>query len=111
MNARAIFAEHLREVRREMSLTQRGFSDYLDISQATLSNYENQKLVPTLETLVKIATKCNVSLDWLCGITNSKICSGKLEDMSSFLSELIRKSDSGTSFQVQITKISNNNGV
>ena len=105
MNDKTVFAERLREVRTDMHLSQSQFSDFLNIPKATLSNYENHKLVPTLKNLVKIAKKCKISLDWLCGLTENKICTC---DMSVLLTELMKESDAGASFQVQITKISNN---
>lgn len=62
------FGEHIRTVRKNAGCSQKEFCSFLDIPQSTLSAYETDRMQPTVATLVNIATKFNVSLDWLCGI-------------------------------------------
>ena len=50
------------------SLNKQGeFAKFLEIPQPTLSAYERDKIKPTMDALINIADKCDVTLDWLCG--------------------------------------------
>lgn len=60
--------KRLREVRKNSGYTQKEFGALLDIPQTTLSAYETDRMQPTLASLITIAAKFDVSLDWLCGI-------------------------------------------
>lgn len=62
------FGERIREVRRNSGYTQKEFGALLEIPQTTLSAYETDRMQPTIASLVAIAAKFDVSLDWLCGI-------------------------------------------
>ena len=65
------FGERIRQVRKNAGCSQKEFCAALDIPQSTLSAYETDRMQPTISSLVKIAEKYNVSLDWLCGIEKS----------------------------------------
>lgn len=67
------FGERIREVRKNMGCNQKEFCAALDIPQSTLSAYETNRMQPTISTLVKIAEKYNVSVDWLCGIERNTV--------------------------------------
>lgn len=71
------FAERLKQIREEKKMTQKAFSEYLDIKQQTLSGYEIGKISPSLEVALTIAQKLEVSLDWLCGLSNERNNSAK----------------------------------
>ena len=62
------FGERIRIVRKNAGCSQKEFSAMLEIPQSTLSAYETDRMQPTIISLVNIATKFNVSIDWLCGI-------------------------------------------
>lgn len=64
------FSEKIRSLRHKMNLNQYEFSALIGIKQPTLSTYERGASYPSLEVLISIAEKCNVSLDWLCGLEN-----------------------------------------
>lgn len=80
---RRSFAEALQELRKGMNLTQKDFADFLAMSQATISAYENDRISPTLEVLVNIAQKCKVSVDWLCGFTDTEKSLSNLRERES----------------------------
>lgn len=61
---------NLREARKEAQLTQRGLAELLHISQQTYSDYENGKTFPDMQTLLAIADRLNVSIDYLLGRTD-----------------------------------------
>lgn len=58
-------------VSKSLNYTQKEFAEYLGIPQLSLSAYENDKNSPTVKVLINIATKCNISLDWLCTLNNN----------------------------------------
>ena len=67
MENRNMFAQRLKQVREEKKMTQKAFSEFLEIKQQTLSGYETDKISPSLEVAAEIAKKLDISLDWLCG--------------------------------------------
>jgi len=63
-----IFGEHLKNLRTViMKKTQKEFSEFMSMPQPTLSAYESGRNKPTVDVVMNIADKCNVSVDWLCG--------------------------------------------
>lgn len=70
MNSKIISLK-IKEIRNILNLTQNDFGKLINVAQTTLSSYENNSQTPNIETLYNIAEKCNVSIDWLCGRTNS----------------------------------------
>ncbi len=65
------FSKRLKELRTSLSLTQSEFAKEIGTTQATLSSYENTSKLPAIDILITIAHKYNVSLDWLCGLTDN----------------------------------------
>ena len=74
------FGERIRKVRKNAGCSQKEFCSMLDIPQSTLSAYETDRMQPTIASLVNIATKFNVSLDWLCGIEKNVSPFGTIGD-------------------------------
>ena len=62
------FGKRLRELRLEtLNMNQREFAKLLGIPQPSLSAYESGRNKPTIDSVINISDKCNVSMDWLCG--------------------------------------------
>ena len=61
------FSENLIRLRKEKGLTQQGLAYFLDVSQQCISEWENDKIEPTLSNLVRIADCFEVSIDFLVG--------------------------------------------
>lgn len=79
------FGERLKTLRSEnMRMTQKEFSAFLKIPQPTLSAYESGKNKPTIDVVINIAKKCNVSIDWLCGIEKKSNISNMGDLISTF---------------------------
>ena len=55
----------LREIKNK---TQQDVCSELNIEQSTLANYENNKRIPKIDILVKLAEYYNVSVDCLLGL-------------------------------------------
>lgn len=51
----------------ERGMNQIEFANFLGVSTPTISRYLHAKMNPSLEVALDIASKCNVSLDWLAG--------------------------------------------
>lgn len=63
-----IFGLRLKLLRQNiMNKSQSELANILGIPQPTLSAYELGKNKPTIDAVINIADKCNVSIDWLCG--------------------------------------------
>lgn len=67
-----VFPRRLKQVREEKKMTQKDFSELIQVKQQSLSGYETGKMNPPLDVVANIAKKCSVSIDWLCGISDNK---------------------------------------
>lgn len=72
-----ILSERLKEVRTSMELNQAEFAKLIGVTQQSLSSYENCSSKPTLDVAIRIVEKCDVSLSWLCGLTE-RVTNNKL---------------------------------
>lgn len=59
--------KNLKNLRKELGLSQKQIANILHISQQTYSDYENRKTEPTSETLIAIANYFEVTVDELLG--------------------------------------------
>lgn len=62
-----LLSERIKEVRTRAKETQAEFSKSINIDQKTISRFENGVQFPNCQTLITIATKYEVSTDWLLG--------------------------------------------
>ena len=98
-----VFGKRLKELRKEHGCTIEQFADMVGISKSTLGYYENDKRMPDIEILARIANVLNVSADYLIGRTNTTAGKGKLKTVCGFtglsdqaaeyLSELVENRD------------------
>ena len=72
MNDEYSFSSRIKELRESLKLSQAQFAKSVGTTQTTLSSYENTNKTPSLDILKSIATIYNVSLDWLCGLSDKK---------------------------------------
>lgn len=63
------FSERLKMIRQESNLTQEDLAKKLFVSRQAVSNYEQGKGYPSMDTLVKISNLFNISLDELLDST------------------------------------------
>lgn len=83
-----IFEERLKNLRTViMKKTQKEFSEFMNIPQPTLSAYESRRNKPTVDVVINIANKCNVSMNWLC-VRNEQSHINSPGDVMSFLVKL-----------------------
>ena len=62
----------LKELRVILDKNQKEFAAILGVRQSTLSSYENDVSIPSIDVLYDIATKFGVSLDWMFGLSDSR---------------------------------------
>lgn len=86
----SILALRIKELRKSMEMTQKEFSAFAGCTAATLSAYENGSKSPSLEIIKGIAEKCNVSIDWLCGLSDKKNIGNKIETYSDVIDFLCK---------------------
>lgn len=67
-NRLPIFTKRFRELQGERSNTD--FADFLGLSRQTVGFYCNGDRLPDVITLIQIAERCNVSTDYLLGVTD-----------------------------------------
>ncbi len=60
----------IKELRTNMDLTQKEFAELINVSTVSISSYETGVKTPSLDMIINIAQKCNVSIDWLCGLSD-----------------------------------------
>lgn len=66
------FGDILKELREDSDLTQDELARIVSTTRQQISNYENKRYEPSIETLINIANHFNVSLDFLCGRSRAK---------------------------------------
>ena len=87
------FSEKLLFLRKQKDLSQKEFAEYLNIPQPTMSAYENGRISPTVDVLINIAKKYNVSLDWLCDLSSSPHSISTTGDFADFFFKLMELSE------------------
>lgn len=83
------FSSRIKELRTSLNMTQSDFAASIGSSQNALSAYENGDRIPSYEILTAIASVHNVSIDWLCGLSDKKTLSNEFEDYPALLRTLL----------------------
>ena len=96
------FGFRLQQIRKEMKMTQKEFAELLEIPQPSVSAYENDRNTPTMDVLVNMAKRCNVSLDWLCGVSSNKQRITSMADLIDVLFEIFETEEIG--FKVNVVR-------
>ncbi len=84
--------DKLQMTRKRLGYTQKEFAEFVGVPQPSLSAYENNKNSPTTEVMITIAKKCNISLDWLCGLTvdeDNKLEINEVKDLATIMYKLM----------------------
>ncbi len=66
--SRTLFAERLKELRKEKNIGQNALAKGLGLSNASISYWETGKQVPSAEVIYKLARFFDVSADFLLGL-------------------------------------------
>ena len=95
-----VFGKRLKELRKANGYTIEQFADMVGISKSTLGYYENDKRMPDIEILTRIADTLNVNADYLIGRTNTTALKGKMKTVCEFTG----LSDSAAEYLAQLVK-------
>lgn len=63
-----IFAERLKELRKERNMSELQLAKVLGVSSTTINRWGRGLRVPNLDSLVLLARFFDVSIDYLCGL-------------------------------------------
>jgi|GEM_PF-1602931 len=66
------YYERVRELREANSLTQEKVAGLLFIGQRTYCDYESGKTRIPVDSLIRLAKYYDVSMDYICGLSNSR---------------------------------------
>lgn len=69
------FGLNLKKLREEKGYSQAQLSRKLNVSKSSISKYESNQSMPSVETLTKIALIYGVSLDYLVGVEKNRTIS------------------------------------
>lgn len=95
-----VFGKRLKELRKANGYTIEQFAAMVGISKSTLGYYENDKRMPDIEILARIANVLNVNADYLIGRTNTTARKGKMKTVCEFTG----LSDRAAEYLVELVK-------
>ncbi len=64
--------KNLKQLREDAGISQKQLGDAIGVSQQSVNKYENHKIEPEIETMIRIADYFETSVDYLIG--HSTIC-------------------------------------
>ncbi len=102
MNNKAVFAQRLKCLRKELGYEPKEFAELLEIKLQSYYSYEKGRSAPGFDTLINIAEKSNVSLDWLCGLSSIQNSTTEKNEISSVLTQLLNANKKGKQIEVKI---------
>lgn len=97
----------LQSLRREKGLTQAQLGSFFNLAESTISLYESGKRSPDYDTLKRLASFFDVSLDYLLGISDNRQVASQLQEKT-VVYKTSKKSSSGSSKLPVITSINKN---
>lgn len=77
-----MFANRIKYLRQTRELTQVQLADKLGVAKQSISNWENDNIMPSVDMLEKIADFFSVSTDYLLGRENRKNTDGSVIDVT-----------------------------
>ena len=84
-----ILPSRLKEVRTSLNLTQYAFAERIGMSAVMVSGLENGTKIPSFNLITTIATEFNVSIDWLCGLSESRYFDNSIHTYSDLFRMLV----------------------
>lgn len=87
--------KRMKDLREDSDLTIYQLAKILDVSERTISRYEDGTSQPNIGILIKLSLLYNVSIDYICGVKDTpdiieKDLKEKLEDISKMLDKIIK---------------------
>ncbi|MBE6992023.1 MAG: helix-turn-helix transcriptional regulator [Ruminococcaceae bacterium] len=66
------YTERIRSLREDRDLSQTKVAELLNVGQKTYSDYELGRTRIPVDSLIKLAEFYNVSMDYICGLSDKK---------------------------------------
>lgn len=66
------YTDRIKSLREDKDLTQEKIAKLLNIGQKTYSDYERGKIRIPIDSIIVLAEYYDVSIDYICGVTNIK---------------------------------------
>jgi len=66
------FSERLIKLQTEKKILKKDIAAAIGVTYRHYQRYENDQTEPTLNVLIALAAYYNVSLDWLCGLSDTR---------------------------------------
>lgn len=86
----SIFSQRIKQLRNKMQLTQKSFAAAVGTTPVTLSAYENNTKKPSPDIVKDIAEKFDVSIDWLCGLSENSALENQYATYSDIIKIIIK---------------------
>jgi len=101
--------ERIKELRINNKMTSKEFGSLFDISESSVSLYENGKRKPNLELIIDMANYFSVTTDYIFGLSDSLINNNEnvQHDLEKFLKNLIKEIEHKDSFTIDNKIIDN----
>ena len=90
---KSTFSNILRNLLKTRGISQKWLADAATTTEATISRYAAGQNQPELEILIQIAKALNVSVDYLCGMTDSPLPKESLGFTMNLLMHCYNRSD------------------
>ena len=84
-----VILHRLKELRKQINISQKQLADVVQISQQSINKYENHDVQPDLDTLMRLADYFNVSVDYLIGFSDYPRSFADQEDQALSSEELL----------------------
>lgn len=68
-----VFGQRIKQLRKELGLSQRDFAEKIGVTASALSAYEKGLKNPSVNVAMTMANQFDISLDWLCGLSSKDI--------------------------------------
>ena len=68
-----MLGERIKELRMAMNINQVYLAEQMGVSKQSVSNWENDNILPSVDVLVRLAKFFHVSCDYLLGINSDKV--------------------------------------
>lgn len=84
--------ETLKQLRKSNGITQSVVSKHLNVSVNTISSYENNTILPSLENFAKLMNLYNASADFVLGLnTNQDMLNNLTQEQEEFFKSILPK--------------------
>ncbi len=87
-----MFGTRIKELRLALGLNQVQFGKSLNVTKQSVCNWENGNIQPSIDMLIKIATKYSVRTDYLLGLDDERVIdvSGLTDTQIAHIQNIIR---------------------